>query len=218
MYSIGRNNLKCFKTSYYSKINAIRWFKLCLHFTLTIRSSASDEQCNQGRFNYWARRGWSPGARASRGPVIDCVDCLARRSPKPPHLPLIRDRAQMVRGPYWICSVSYGPSTNGARTLLNLLRLLGPKPERRRALLISLGFLFLFIFFIDYPGIFGGLNMVKNSWKFAHSLEPAAIRTPQRLGPGRGTEALRCPLEHHQKTWWIAHTYLHVFIWNSVHI
>ncbi len=47
------------------------------------------------------------------------------------------------------------------RTLLNLLRLLlGPKPERRRALLFSLGF---FIFFIDYPAIFGGLNMVKNS-------------------------------------------------------
>ncbi len=32
----------------------------------------------------------------------------------------------MVRGPYWICSVYYkGPSTDGARTLLNLLRLLG---------------------------------------------------------------------------------------------
>ncbi len=48
-----------------------------------------------------------------------------------------------------------------------------------------------FFFFFDYPGIFGGLNMVKNSLKFAHTLEPAAIRTPQRLGPGRGTEALR---------------------------
>ncbi len=46
------------------------------------------------------------------------------------------------------------------RTLLNLLRLLlGPKPERRRALLFS----FRFFFFFDYPGIFGGLNMVKNS-------------------------------------------------------
>ncbi len=118
---------------------------------------------------------------------------------------IIRDRAPMVQ-----------------RTLLNLLRLLllllGPKPERRRALLFSSGFFFFFFFFIDYPGIFGGLNMVKNSWKFAHTLEPAAVRTPLRLGPGRGTEALQRPLEHHQKTWWIAHTYLHVFIWNSVHI
>ncbi len=59
----------------------------------------------------------------------------------------IRDRAPMVQ-----------------RTLLNLLRLLlGPKPERRRALLFSSGFFFYFLFFIDYPGIFGGLNMVKNS-------------------------------------------------------
>ncbi len=40
---------------------------------------------------------------------------------------------------------------------------LGPKPERRRALLFSSGFFFIFLFFIDYPGIFGGLNMVKNS-------------------------------------------------------
>ncbi len=37
--------------------------------------------------------------------------------------------------------------------------------------------------------------MVKNSWKFAHTLEPAAVRTPLRLGPGRGTEALQRPLE-----------------------
>ncbi len=35
--------------------------------------------------------------------------------------------------------------------------LLGPKPEKRRALIFSLGF----FFFFDYPGIFGGLNMVK---------------------------------------------------------
>ncbi len=75
-----------------------------------------------------------------------------------------------------------------------------------------------FFFFTDYPGIFGGLNMVKNSWKCAHTLEPVAVRTPLRLGPGRGTEALRRPLENHQKTWCVAHTYLHVFIWNSVHI
>ncbi len=77
---------------------------------------------------------------------------------------------------------------------------------------------FFFIFFFNLPGTFGGLNVLKNSWKFAHTLESAAIRTPQRLGPGRGTGALRRPLEHSQKTWCIAHTYLHVFIWNSVHI
>ncbi len=46
---------------------------------------------------------------------------------------------------------------------LQLYLLLGPKPERRRALLFSSGFFFFFFFFIDYPGIFGGLNMVKNS-------------------------------------------------------
>ncbi len=139
--------------------------------------------------SFWSHRSAVPGARS-------LPSLLAA---------LIRDRAPMVQ-----------------RTLLNLLRLLflllGPKPERRRALLFSSGFFFFYLFFIDYPGIFGGLNMVKNSWKFAHTLEPAAVRTPLRLGPGRGTEALQRPLEHHQKTWWIAHTYLHVFIWNSVHI
>ncbi len=136
---------------------------------------------------------------------------------------IIRDRAPMVQ-----------------RTLLNLLRLLLLGTEHRwcedpiesapfiiliraqarkaQGPIVFLRILFFFLFFIDYPGIFGGLNMVKNSWKFAHTLEPAAVRTPLRLGPGRGTEALQRPLEHHQKTWWIAHTYLHVFIWNSVHI
>ncbi len=83
---------------------------------------------------------------------------------------------------------------------------------------VRIHFIFYLKFFIDYPGIFGGLNMVKNSWKFAHTLEPAAVRTPLRLGPGCGTEALRRPLEHHQKTWCVAHTYLHVFIWKSVQI
>ncbi len=33
--------------------------------------------------------------------------------------------------------------------------------------------------------------MVKNSWKFAHTLEPAAVRTQKRLGPGRGAERER---------------------------
>ncbi len=45
--------------------------------------------CTQGRFNHWARRGWSPGAPSKEKPVIGCgVDCLARRSPKPPWPPL----------------------------------------------------------------------------------------------------------------------------------
>ncbi len=39
-YTIRRDNLKCFETSYYSKIYAIWWFKWCLHFTLTSCSSA----------------------------------------------------------------------------------------------------------------------------------------------------------------------------------
>ncbi len=138
--------------------------------------------------SFWSHRLAVPGARSLPSLLAALII-------------IIRDRAPMVQ-----------------RTLLNLLRLLGPKPERRRALLFSSGFFFFYLFFIDYPGIFGGLNMVKNSRKFAHTLEPAAVRTPLRLGPGRGTEALQRPLEHHQKTWWIAHTYLHVFIWNSVHI
>lgn len=39
-YTIRRNNLKCFETSYYSKLNEIWWFKWCLHLTLSSRSSA----------------------------------------------------------------------------------------------------------------------------------------------------------------------------------
>ncbi len=45
----------------------------------------------QGRINHCARRGWSPGARARRGPVIGCGDWLVigsadRQSPPHPHL------------------------------------------------------------------------------------------------------------------------------------
>ncbi len=47
---------------------------------------------------------------------------------------------------------------------------LGPKPVRRRALLISEGlllyfffFFFFFFFLFNHPGTFGGLNMLKNS-------------------------------------------------------
>ncbi len=43
-YTIRRNNLKCFETSYYSKINAIWWFKWCLDFTFMSRSSAHAPQ------------------------------------------------------------------------------------------------------------------------------------------------------------------------------
>ncbi len=46
---------------------------------------------DQGRINHWARRGWSPGARARRGPVIGCgVDWLVivpiAKAPPRPHL------------------------------------------------------------------------------------------------------------------------------------
>ncbi len=44
------------------------------------------------------------------------------------------------------------------------------------------GFFFYFLFFFQPSGVFRGLNVLKNSWKFAHTLESAAIRTPQRLG------------------------------------
>ncbi len=89
-----------------------------------------------------------------------------------------------------------GPKPVRRRALLISKGLLGPKPVRRRALLISKGLLFFFFFFyflFNHPGTFGGLNMLKNSWKFAHTLESVGVRTPQRLGPGRGTGALRRP-------------------------
>ncbi len=43
--------------------------------------------------------------------------------------------------------------------------------------------------FFDYPGLFGGLNMVKNSWKLAHTLESAAIRTAGARVWHRGSTA-----------------------------
>ncbi len=68
MYTIRRNNLKCFETSYYSKINAIRWFKLCLHFTLMSRSSAHALQmsnainpCSKAPFTQHGKR-WKHSA------------------------------------------------------------------------------------------------------------------------------------------------------------
>ncbi len=51
-------------------------------------------------------------------------------------------------------------------------------------------------YFGDFEAIrafLGGFNMVKNSWKFAHTLEPVAVRMPRGWDPGRGTEALRRP-------------------------
>ncbi len=114
-------------------------------------------------------------------------------------------------------AVSPGASARSS-LLAALIRAQASKAQGPLVLLrIIIFFLFLFFSF-NRPGVFRGLNVLKNSWKFAHTLESAAIRTPQRLGPGRGTGALRRPLEHSLKTWCIAHTYLHVFIWNSVHI
>ncbi len=47
--------------------------------------------------------------------------------------------------------------------------------------------------------------MVKNSWKLHTHWNPRQLGRRWGWGPGRGTEALQRPLEHHQKTWWIAH-------------
>ncbi len=84
---------------------------------------------------------------------------------------------------------------------------------------IPIGFLriLFFFFFFDYPGIFGGLNMVKNSWNVHTHWNPWQLGTPLRLGTRawhRGSTAP--PWKTIQKTWCVAHTYLHVFIWNSV--
>ncbi len=87
-----------------------------------------------------------------------------------------------------------------ARSLPSLLAaLIRAKPERRRALLFSSGFFFFFFFFIDYPGIFGGLTWSKTLENLHTHWNPRQLGTPLRLGPGRGTEALQRPLEHHQK-------------------
>ncbi len=44
---------------------------------------------------------------------------------------------------------------------MNLLCLLGPKPERRRALLFSLGFIFVFLVFLTIRAFLGGLTWSK---------------------------------------------------------
>ncbi len=63
-------------------------------------------------------------------------------------LRLLGTRAPMVRGPYCICVL-----------------LLGPKPERRRALLFSLGFFIFYLFLSTIPRLYiaflGGLTWSK---------------------------------------------------------
>ena len=44
-------------------------------------------------------------------------------------------------------------------------------------------------------GAFGALNVLKNSWNFAHRSEPIAIRAGLKLVPGRGRGARQRPLE-----------------------
>ncbi len=112
-----------------------------------------------------------------------------------------------------VCTDGLGPPS----LLASIFRAQASKaqgPIDSLRIIIILFILFLF----QSSGGFGGLNVLKNYWKLAHTLESVAIRTPQRLGPRRGTGALRRPLEHSQKSWCFSHTYLHVFIWNSVHI
>ncbi len=78
---------------------------------------------------------------------------------------LVRAQARKAQGPIVFLRILFraqARKTQGPIVFLRIL-FLGPKPERRRALLFSLGFFFLHLFFIDHPGIFGGLNMVKNS-------------------------------------------------------
>ncbi len=57
-----------------------------------------------------------------------------------------------------------------------IIILLGPKPVRRRAYCFPKDYYFFFFFFFNLPGTFGGLNVLKNSWKFAHTLESGVGR------------------------------------------
>jgi hypothetical protein len=82
----------------------------------------------------------------------------------------------------------------------------------------SFNYYYYYYFFYDLRGTFGALNMLKNSWNFAHGSEPAVIRAGLKLVPGRGRGARQRPLEQGPKTWSITQTRLHVIIWNSVHI
>ncbi len=76
-----------------------------------------------------------------------------------------------------------------------------------------------FWWFEAIRAFFGGLNMVKNSWKCAHTLEtPAAVWTPLRLGPRAWHRGSTAPPRTHQENLMCSSHYLHVLIWNSVHI
>ncbi len=89
-----------------------------------------------------------------------------------PAVPLFCDATRMaVALTAWAChrcclQLYLGPKPVRRRALLiSKGLLLGPKPVRRRALLFSKGLLlfFFFIFFFNLPGTFGGLNVLKNS-------------------------------------------------------
>jgi hypothetical protein len=73
-----------------------------------------------------------------------------------------------------------------------------------------------FTLLIKVSGAFGVLNVLKNSWNFAHKSEPPAIRDGLKLVPGLGRGAQQRPLERSPKTWSIDQTRLHELIWNSV--
>ena len=76
----------------------------------------------------------------------------------------------------------------------------------------------LFHLFFKVSGAFGSLNVLENSWNFAHRSEPTAIRARLKLVAGRGRGARQRPLERGSKTWSIDETRLHELTWNSVHI
>ena len=76
----------------------------------------------------------------------------------------------------------------------------------------------LFHLFFKVSGAFGSLNVLENSWNFAHRSELTAIRAGLKLVAGRGRGARQRPLERGSKTWSIDQTRMHELIWNSVHI
>ena len=61
---------------------------------------------------------------------------------------------------------------------------------------------FDYCFYIVKQGFrgFWVLNVLKNSWNFAHGSEPAAIRAGLKLVPGRGRGARQRPLERDPNT------------------
>ncbi len=86
------------------------------------------------------------------------------------------------------CSLSFWSHrsvVSRARSLPSLLAaLIRAQARKAQGPIVFLRILLFYLFFYRLSGHFGGLNMVKNSWKCAHILEPAAVRTSLRLGPG----------------------------------